>query len=116
MREVAVLGVGMTKFGPSELSLKELFANAALEAISESNLTSRDIQALVIGNVLGDFAEGQMNLAPLLADEIGLGAQVPAIRGEAAGIAEKVNLVQQRLRLGFRGLPGCGHVGGLGVL
>lgn len=82
MREVAVLGVGMTKFGPSELSLKELFANAALEAISESNLTSRDIQALVIGNVLGDFAEGQMNLAPLLADEIGLGAQVPAIRVE----------------------------------
>ena len=82
MREVAVLGVGMTKFGPSELSLKELFANAALEAISESNLTSRDIQALVIGNVLGDFAEGQMNLAPLLADEIGLGAQVPATRVE----------------------------------
>jgi acetyl-CoA C-acetyltransferase len=82
MREVAVLGVGMTKFGPSELSLKELFANAALEAIAESNLTSRDIQALVIGNVLGDFAEGQMNLAPLLADEIGLGAQVPATRVE----------------------------------
>jgi acetyl-CoA C-acetyltransferase len=82
MREVAVLGVGMTKFGPTELSLKELFANAALEAIAESNLTSRDIQALVIGNVLGDFAEGQMNLAPLLADEIGLGAQVPATRVE----------------------------------
>jgi len=82
MREVAVLGVGMTKFGPSELNLKELFANAALEAMAESNLTSRDIQALVIGNVLGDFAEGQMNLAPLLADEIGLGAQVPATRVE----------------------------------
>ena len=68
MREVAVLGVGMTKFGPSSLSLKELFADAALEAIKESNLTSKDIQALVIGNVLGDFAERQMNLAPLLAD------------------------------------------------
>ena len=65
MREVAVLGVGMTKFGPSSLSLQELFAEAALEAIRESNLTSKDIQALVIGNVLGDFAEGQMNLAPL---------------------------------------------------
>jgi acetyl-CoA acetyltransferase len=82
MREVAVLGVGMTKFGPSELSLQELFANAALEAIQESNLTSKDIQALVIGNVLGDFAEGQMNLAPLLADEIGLGPNVPATRVE----------------------------------
>lgn len=84
MREVAVLGVGMTKFGPSSLSLKELFAEAALEAIQESNLTVKDIQALVIGNVLGDFAEGQMNLASFLADEIGLGAHVPATRGEAA--------------------------------
>ncbi|MGD0826751.1 MAG: thiolase domain-containing protein [Desulfobaccales bacterium] len=82
MREVAVLGVGMTKFGPSSLSLKELFADAALEAIKESNLTSKDIQALVIGNVLGDFSERQMNLAPLLADEIGLGPNVPATRVE----------------------------------
>jgi acetyl-CoA C-acetyltransferase len=82
MREVAVLGVGMTKFGPSSLSLKELFAEAALEAIRESNLTSKDMQALVIGNVLGDFAEAQMNLAPLLADEIGMGAQAPATRVE----------------------------------
>jgi acetyl-CoA C-acetyltransferase/acetyl-CoA acyltransferase len=72
----------MTKFGPSSLSLKELFADAALEAIKESNLTSKDIQALVIGNVLGDFAERQMNLAPLLADEIGLGPNVPATRVE----------------------------------
>ncbi len=82
MREVMILGVGMTKFGPSPLSLKELFAEAALEAIQSSNLTSKDIQALVVGNVLGDFAEGQMNLAPLLADEIGLGAHVPATRVE----------------------------------
>jgi acetyl-CoA acetyltransferase len=82
MREVAVMGVGMTKFGPSSLSLKELFAEAALEAIGNSNLIPKDIQALVIGNVLGDFAEGQMNLAPLLADEIGLGANVPATRVE----------------------------------
>ncbi|MGA7576530.1 MAG: thiolase domain-containing protein [Desulfobaccales bacterium] len=82
MREVAVLGVGMTKFGPSSSSLKELFAEAALEAIQESNLTSKDIQAMVIGNVLGDFAERQMNLAPFLADEIGLGPNVPATRVE----------------------------------
>jgi acetyl-CoA C-acetyltransferase len=82
MREVAVLGVGMTKFGPSGLSLKELFAEAALEAIQSSNLTAKDMQALVIGNVLGDFAEGQMNLAPLLADEIGMGAHAPATRVE----------------------------------
>lgn len=82
MREVAVLGVGMTKFGASALSLPELFAEAALEALQNSNLTAKEIQALVIGNVLGDFSEAQMNLAPLLADEIGMGAQAPATRVE----------------------------------
>ncbi|MDR3554864.1 MAG: thiolase domain-containing protein [Syntrophobacteraceae bacterium] len=84
MREVAVLGVGMTKFGPTDLSIKELFAQAALEAIRESNLTSRDVQALFVGNVLGDFAEGQMNLAGFLADEIGLPPRIPATRVEGA--------------------------------
>ncbi len=94
----------MTKFGPSSLSLKELFAEAALEAIVESHLTSKDIQALVIGNVLGDFAERQMNLAPLLADEIGLGAERAGHPG------------RRRLRFGLRGLSRCRHVGGLRVL
>lgn len=84
MREVAVMGVGMTKFGPTHLSIKELFAEAALEAIEQSNLKSADIQALFVGNVLGDFAEGQMNLAGFLANEIGLGPHVPATRVEGA--------------------------------
>jgi acetyl-CoA C-acetyltransferase len=84
MREVAVLGVGMTKFGPTDLSIKELFAQAALEAIRESNMTSRDVQALFVGNVLGDFAEGQMNLAGFLADEIGLPPHIPSTRVEGA--------------------------------
>jgi acetyl-CoA C-acetyltransferase/acetyl-CoA acyltransferase len=74
----------MTKFGPSSLSLKELFAEAALEALQDSNLTPRDIQALVIGNVLGDFAEGQLNLAPFLANEIGMGPNAMATRVEGA--------------------------------
>ncbi len=84
MREVAVMGVGMTKFGPTDLSLKELFADAVLEAIQQSNLTSGEIQAAFVGNVLGDFAEGQMNLGGFLANEVGLGPEVPATRVEGA--------------------------------
>lgn len=84
MREVAIMGVGMTKFGPTHLNLKELFAEAALQAIEEANLKSGDIQALFVGNVLGDFAEGQMNLAGFLANELGLGPHVPATRVEGA--------------------------------
>jgi acetyl-CoA C-acetyltransferase len=84
MREVVVMGVGMTRFGPTDLSLKELFAEAALEAMQQSNLTSNEIQALFVGNVLGDFAEGQMNIAGFLADELGLKPEVPATRVEGA--------------------------------
>ncbi len=84
MREVAILGVGMTRFGPTNLNIKELFASAALEALAESNLSPKRIQALFVGNVLGDFAEGQINLAGFLANEIGLGPEVPATRIEGA--------------------------------
>jgi len=84
MRRVAVLGVGMTKFGLSTKSQVEMFAEAALEAIATSNLKPRDIQALYVGNVLGDFEEGQMNIAPFCAAELGLPPEVPATRVEGA--------------------------------
>lgn len=84
MRKVAVAGVGMTKFGIHEKCLIELFAEAAMEAINQSNLKPGDIQAAFIGNALGDFEEGQMNIAPLCAADIGLPPSVPATRVEGA--------------------------------
>ena len=84
MRKVAVAGVGMTKFGVSEKSQVEMFAEAAMEAITASGLKPKDIQALFVGNVLGDFEEGQMNIAPFCAAEIGLPPSVPATRVEGA--------------------------------
>ena len=54
MREVAVVGVGMTNFGTSEKTQVEMFSEAAMEAITESNLEPKDMQALFLGNVLGD--------------------------------------------------------------
>ena len=60
MKKVAIVGVGETKFsGPQEKTEVELFAEAAMEAINESNLKPKDIKALFVGNVLGDFSEGQ---------------------------------------------------------
>lgn len=84
MRKVAVAGVGMTKFGRSDKSQVEMFAEAAMEAIASSNLSAKDVQALFIGNVLGDFAEGQGNLAPLCANELGMAVGAPATRVEGA--------------------------------
>lgn len=84
MREVVILGVGMTKFGVSNLSQKEMFAEAALEALHESQVRAKDLQALFVGNVLGDFEEGQINIAPFLAAEIGMTPGAPATRFESA--------------------------------
>ena len=83
MREVAVVGVGMTKFGVSKKTQVEMFSEAAMDAIVASNIEPKDIEALFLGNVLGDFEEGQMNMAPLCAADIGI-PNVPATRFEGA--------------------------------
>jgi acetyl-CoA C-acetyltransferase len=84
MKKVAVVGVGETKFsGPQDKTEVELFAEAAMEAINESNLKPKDIKALFIGNVLGDFAEGQGMVQAFAAENIGC-LHVPANRYEGA--------------------------------
>lgn len=83
MREVAVVGVGMTKFGPSEKTNVELFSEAAMDAITESNLRPKDIQALFLGNVFGGFEEGQVTLSAFAAADIGI-PYIPTTRFEGA--------------------------------
>jgi len=83
MREVVVVGVGMTNFGMSEKTQVELFSEAAMDAIIESNIEPADIEALFLGNVLGDFEEGQMNMAPMCVADIGI-PNIPATRFEGA--------------------------------
>ncbi|MEW5954375.1 MAG: thiolase domain-containing protein [Bacillota bacterium] len=84
MRKVAITGVGMTKFGPTELGLNELFVEAAAEAVETAGINVRDIQSLFVGNCLGDFAEGQANIGGFLASELGLPPGTPATRFEGA--------------------------------
>ncbi|HIE16974.1 MAG TPA: thiolase domain-containing protein [Dehalococcoidia bacterium] len=84
MRKVAVVGVGMTKFsGKQDKTAVELFAEAAVDAINESGLKPANIQALFLGNALGDFAEGQAQLQAFVADYIGA-PFIPANRYENA--------------------------------
>jgi len=84
MKKVAVIGVGETRFGAAqEKTGVELFAEAAMDALNESNLKSKDIQALFVGNVLGDFSEGQGMVQAFAAENIGC-FNVPANRYEGA--------------------------------
>lgn len=78
MHKVAVVGVGQTKFsGAQSRTNTELFTEAALEALGEANLTTRDVQALLVGNVLSDFEEGQQIAQAFIAENLGL-LNVPA--------------------------------------
>ena len=83
LREVAVVGVGMTKFGRFDDSSVELFSQASMDAINESNLQPRDIQALFVGNCYSDCVESQASTAAHCASDLGI-AGVPANRYDGA--------------------------------
>jgi len=84
MRKVAVVGVGETKFsGAQEKTEVEIFAEAATDALNESNLKPKDVQAMFVGNVLGDFAEGQGTVQAFAAENIGC-FNIPTNRYEGA--------------------------------
>ena len=84
MRKVAVVGVGLTKFsGPQTKTEVEMFAEAALDALNEANLTPKDVQAMFVGNVLGDFAEGQGMVQAFAAEDIGC-FNIPASKYDGA--------------------------------
>jgi len=100
MREVAIVGVAMTKFGVSEKTNLEMFAEAGLEAMENSNVEPKDIEALFFGNCLGDFEEGQMHMAPFAHAELGLPISAPATRFESACATATVAIRHAALLVG----------------
>jgi acetyl-CoA C-acetyltransferase len=82
MREVAVIGVGMNKWGEHwEKSLRQLFTEAAVLALDDAGVDK--IDALVVGCMSSGLFIGQEHLSSLLADYIGQ-APVPSARVESA--------------------------------
>lgn len=87
MREVAVIGIGGTKFGELwDTSFRDLGMQAGLAAVADAKLAAEDIDALYVGNMsAGRFIE-QEHVAALIADYSGLARDhIPATRIEAAG-------------------------------
>jgi len=84
MRDVAIIGVGLTKFGERwDSSIKELMAEAGLAALQDANITSKDIDAIYGGSMTPGRFIGQEHVAALMADQLGLG-NIPATRVENA--------------------------------
>jgi acetyl-CoA C-acetyltransferase len=83
MRRVAVIGVGVTKFGKHERTSGELFAEAAVDALADAELPPRAVQALYYGNVVGGETEHQLHTGPQAASILGI-PTVPTTRIETA--------------------------------
>lgn len=84
MRDVAIIGVGLSKFGERwDSGLKELMAEAGLGALQDANISSADIEMMYGGTMAPGRFMGQEHVAALMADQLGL-KNVPAVRIENA--------------------------------
>jgi acetyl-CoA C-acetyltransferase len=82
MRDVAVIGVGMSEFGELwKKSLRQLFVDAASAAIDDAGVEK--IDSMYVGCMSGGLFVGQEHLASVLADYLGV-ASIPACRVESA--------------------------------
>ncbi len=82
MRDVAVIGFGMTQFGELwNKSIKDIFVEAALNAIENAGVDH--IDSMYVGAMSSGLFVGQEHLAAVMADYLGM-APVSATRVESA--------------------------------
>ena len=86
MRDVAVIGVGMTKFGELwDKSFRQLIAEAGAKAIIDSGIEGKEIDAMYVGSMSSGRFVGQEHVGALVADASGFStAHIPATRIESA--------------------------------
>ncbi len=84
MRDVAVIGVGLTKFGELwDTPLRDLFAEATLACVKDADIEKKQIQSAYIGCMTSGLFVAQEHLASILCDYAGLNP-IAATRVESA--------------------------------
>ncbi|RPJ42434.1 MAG: thiolase domain-containing protein, partial [Candidatus Latescibacterota bacterium] len=96
MREVAIIGVGMTRWGEHwEKALRDLYVETALLAMEDAGVDHVD--SMVVGCMSSGLFVGQEHIASQLADYLGI-APAPATRVESAcasgGLAVRVGFLE----------------------
>ncbi|MDQ0429436.1 acetyl-CoA C-acetyltransferase [Planomicrobium stackebrandtii] len=81
MTSTYIHGIGMTKFGRLESSLKELLLEACNEAVKDAG--NPKIDAVFVGNFMGGSISNQEILGAIVANELGLG-YIPSTKVEGA--------------------------------
>lgn len=87
MREVAVIGTGVTKFGELwNKSFRALGIEAGMKAMEDANLAGDEIDAMYVGNMSAGRFINQQHIDALVADYTGMASRnVPTVRVEAGG-------------------------------
>lgn len=112
MRKVAIVGVGMSKFGEEwTRGFRDMIIEAGSRAVEDGKLHGEEIDAMYVGTMAPGSLVGQEHIGALVADSMGL-TPVPATRVEAACASGGV-----ALRTGFlavaSGMHDCVVVGGV---
>lgn len=71
MRDVCLVGVGITKYGKHDLQARELMTQASHAALETSGIDPQRIESAFFGNAFG-VAEKQGHLGPLIMTALGL--------------------------------------------
>ena len=99
MREVAIVGAAMTKFG--ELwyrSLRDIGLESGMLVLRDAGMETEDVEALFLGNMSAGRFIQQEHIGALIADHAGLADRgIPATRVEAGGATGSLALRQAYL-------------------
>ena len=87
MRDVAIIGVGCTKFGELwNKSFRALGIEAGMKAREDANLSGSEVDGIFIGNMSAGRFINQQHIDALIADYSGMATHhIPATRVEAGG-------------------------------
>ncbi len=99
--KIKVAGTGVTKFGELwDQTLFDLAEQASLEAINDSRLMIKDIDAVFVGNMIYGKVAGQDHLGPAIASHLGIKGAAFRIEGACASGGLAVHLAIQSLLAG----------------
>ncbi len=86
MRDVAIIGIGCTKFGEMwHKSFRDLFIEAGILALEDAGISGAQVEALYGGNMSSGIFVEQEHVGALIADYSGLVSNnIPSTRVEAA--------------------------------
>jgi acetyl-CoA C-acetyltransferase len=84
MRGVAVIGIGLTKFGELwDVSFREMMLEAGVRALEDAGIDGKQLDAVYVGNMSAGQFIHQEHISSLVADHAGL-IPIPATRVEGA--------------------------------